>query len=126
MLQYVKLFVAAVGTVLVALIPVLSTGHTPTTAELLNVAVIGVNALMVFASPNTPGAQYTKFILSALSAGLVALVTLVGAGSLTDISVAGWLQVVVAAGVAVGVFTLPNQVRAAAMGRSMRSGGELS
>jgi hypothetical protein len=106
-MQYLKMFVAVLGTVLAALVPLLQAGHL-TTGGLINVALVGVGALMVFASPNVPGASYTKFVLSALAAGLAALVTFVGAGSLGGVTAAQWIQVLIAAGVAVGVFLVPN------------------
>lgn len=117
MTQYIKLAVAALGTVLMALVPVLESGHL-TTAGLLNVAIVGVGALMVFASPNVPGAMYTKFVLSALAAGLTMLVTFVGAGSLAGITPAQWVQVIIAAGTAVGVFAFPNTPMPPAVSRS--------
>jgi len=96
---------------------VLQAGHI-TTAGLLNVAIIGVGALMVFAAPNVPGAMYTKFFLQALAAALAVLVTFVGAGSLTSITPAEWLQVIIAAGTAVGVFAFPNAPLPAAAARA--------
>lgn len=115
MTQYLKMLVAVAGTVLMALVPLLQSGHVDT-AGILNVVIVGVGALMVFANPNVPGAQYTKFILSALAAGLAVLVTFVGAGSLTSVTPAQWIQVVIAAGTAVGVWAFPNTPAPLAIG----------
>ena len=108
MTQYAKMLLAVLVTVLTALVPMLALGHL-STANLLNVALIGVGALFVFAAPNVPGAQYTKFVLAILAAGLTALVTFVGAaGTVQGVTPSQWIQVVIAVAGAVGVFAIPN------------------
>lgn len=106
-MAYLKMIAAVVVTILTALVPVLTAGHL-TTAGVLNVAIVGVGALMIFASANVPGAMYTKAILAALTAALTALVTFVGAGGLGSVTPAEWIQIVIAVAGALGVFLVPN------------------
>lgn len=101
--QYAKAAAQVLVTVGAAIAAVY-TGGGITTTEWVNVAIIGVGALAVFAGPNVPGAAYTKAILSALSAGLVVLSSAITGG----ISVPEWIQVAIAAAGAVGVYALPN------------------
>lgn len=103
MKKYTKFLVQAVITVLVALAAVWAGGVTP--VEWVNVAIVGVGALSVFAAPNVPGAEYTKGILSALTAGLVVLTSAI-TGGLVFVEV---VQIIVAAAGTVGVFGFKNQ-----------------
>lgn len=100
---YTKFIVQAVIAVLVALAAVWTGGVT--NVEIINVAIVGVGALSVFAAPNVPGAAYTKAILAALSAALVVLTSAVTGG----IVFPELVQILVAAAGAVGVFALPNK-----------------
>ena len=100
---YTKFIVQAIVTVLVALAAVWTGGVTP--VEWVNVSIVGVGALAVFAAPNVPGAEYTKSILSALSAGLVVLASVI-IGGVTFPEV---VQIIVAAAGAVGVLAFKNQ-----------------
>lgn len=102
---YTKFIVQAVIAVLVALAAVWTGGVTPT--EWINVSIVGVTALGVFAAPNVPGAAYTKAILSALGAALVVLASAITGG----ISFPEMVQVIVAAAGAVGVFAFENKPR---------------
>jgi hypothetical protein len=100
---YTKFIVQALITVLVALAAVWTGGVT--NVELVNVAIVGIGALGVFAAPNVPGAAYTKAILSALTAGLVVLASVITNG----IVFPELVQILVAAAGAVGVFAFKNQ-----------------
>lgn len=71
--------------------------------EWVNVAILGTGALAVFAAPNVPGARYTKTVLSALTAGLTVLASVIIGG----VSVAEWYQIGAAVLAAVGVFVAP-------------------
>lgn len=102
---YTKFVVQAVITVLVALAAVWAGGVTP--VEWVNVAIVGVGALGVFAAPNVPGAEYTKGILAALTAGLVVLASAI-TGGLVFVEI---VQILVAAAGAVGVFAFENKPR---------------
>lgn len=100
---YTKFIVQAIITVLVALAAVWTGGVT--NVELVNVAIVGAGALMVFTAPNVPGAAYTKAILSAITAGLVVLASVITNG----IVFPELVQILVAAAGAVGVFAFKNQ-----------------
>lgn len=112
--NYVKFFVQVLVTIGAALSAVWTGGVTPT--EWINVAIVGVGALAVFAGPNVPGAAYTKSILSALSAGLVVLASAITGG----ISVPEIIQIVIAAAGALGVYVLPNANSAVGRARVLR------
>lgn len=100
---YTKFIVQAVITVLVAVAAATTGGIT--NVEIVNIAIVGVGALSVFAAPNVPGAAYTKAILSALTAGLVVLTSAVTGG----IVFPELVQILVAAAGAVGVFAFKNK-----------------
>jgi hypothetical protein len=100
---YTKFIVQALVTVAVA-IAAASTGGV-TSVEWVNIAIIGVGALSVFAAPNVPGAAYTKAILSALAAVLVVLTSAITGG----ITSPELIQIIVAAAGAFGVYALPNK-----------------
>jgi hypothetical protein len=103
MQKYSKLIVAVLVTVATALSGVLTDGVT--SAEWINVAVAAVGAAGVFAAPNVPGAKYTKAILAVLAAVLSFLVSAITDG----ISGQEWLQVLILAAGAVGVYSVPNK-----------------
>lgn len=103
MQKYTKAIVQVLVTVLVALAAVWTNGVT--TPELVNVAIVGVGALGVFAAPNVPGAAYTKSILAALTAGLVVLASVITSG----VGFPELVQIIVAVAGAVGVYALPNK-----------------
>ena len=102
---YTKFIVQAVIAVLVALAAVWTDGVTA--IEWVNVSIVGVTALGVFTAPNVPGAAYTKAILSALGAGLVVLTSAITGG----VSFPEFVQIIVAAAGAVGVFAFENKPR---------------
>jgi hypothetical protein len=99
---YAKSIGMVLMTVVSAIVAALTDNHI-TTAEWINVALLGFAAAQVFTAPNIPGAKYTKTILAVLTAGLTALVSFLTNG----VSTAEWLQVLVAAAAAVGVYALP-------------------
>jgi peptidoglycan/LPS O-acetylase OafA/YrhL len=102
MRKYTKTIVQVVVTVLVALAAVWSGGVT--TPELINVFLVAAGALQVFTAPNVPGAEYTKGILAAITAALVALTSVVSGG----VAFPELVQIVVAALGAVGVVAFKN------------------
>lgn len=103
MKKYAKTIVQVIVTILVALAAVWTGGVT--TVELVNVLIVAAGALQVFTAPNVPGAVYTKGILSAVTAGLVVLTSVVTGGLVFPELV----QILVAAAGAVGVFVIPNK-----------------
>lgn len=100
---YTKFIVQVIITVLTALAAVWAGGVTP--VEWVNVAIVGAGALAVFTAPNVPGAEYTKGILAAITAGLVVLSSAI-TGGLAFVEI---VQIIVAAAGAVGVFAFENK-----------------
>lgn len=104
-MNYAKAGAAVVATVLAAVISALTGDGVISAVEWINVAIVGVGALAVFAAPNVPGARYTKAVLAVLSAVLVLLVNVIVGG----VTVSEWLQLAMAALGALGVYAVPNQ-----------------
>ncbi len=103
MKKYTKTIVQVVITILVALAAVWDGGVLA--SEWINVAIVGAGALSVFTAPNVPGAAYTKTILSAITAGLVVLASVITGGLVFP----ELIQILLAAAGAVGVYALPNK-----------------
>jgi hypothetical protein len=101
---YTKTVVQVLITILVAAAGAYTNGGI-TSIEWVNVAIVGAGALSVFAAPNVPGAAYTKTILSAITAGLVVLTSVITGG----IVFPELVQILVAAAGAVGVFAFQNK-----------------
>lgn len=106
-MRYLKFFGAVVVTVIVALVGYLAKGPI-TNLDWVNVAIVGVGALAIFAAPNVPGAEYTKTILAVLAAVLTALHTFIASG--VSLSTPQILQIVVVALGALGIHVLPSPV----------------
>lgn len=103
-MNYAKAFVAVVITVLTAILAA-TTGNSAISAnEWVNVAIAGVGACAVFAAPNVPGARYTKAVIAVLTAGLTVLASVILGG----VTYTEWIQIIVAAAGAVGVYAIPN------------------
>lgn len=101
-----KIYSKSIGMVLMTVVTAIVAALTDdkvSTAEWLNIAILGFGAASVFAAPNVPYAKYTKTVLAVLTAGLTAVVSFLTGG----ITTAEWLQVLVAAAAAVGVYALP-------------------
>lgn len=105
MKKYAKFIAIVVATVLSGLSAALFGDNVISPQEWVNVAILAVGALAVFASPNVPGAAYTKSILAALTAGLTVLASVLVGG----VGTAEIIQIVLAAAAAVGVYAVPNQ-----------------
>lgn len=101
--KYSKSLLAVLATVLSAVVAFGDGGIT--SVEWVQVAVAAVGAAAVFASPNVPGARYTKSILAALAAVLAFLTSaIVGGIDSTEL-----LQIGVIALGALGVYAVPNE-----------------
>lgn len=105
--NYAKAGAAVVATILAAVSAALTGDSVIDTTEWLNVAVLAVGALGVFAAPNVPGARVTKAVLAVLSAVLVLAVNLIAGG----IDLSEWIQLGLAALGALGVYAVPNTTR---------------
>ncbi|QIQ62935.1 hypothetical protein SEA_MOAB_50 [Streptomyces phage Moab] len=103
-MAYAKSLLAVLVTVISAVVASL-TDNTITNVEWINVAIAGVGAAAVFAAPNIPGSRYTKAVLAVLTAVLTFLVTVITDG----VSSAEWLQILVIAAGAIGVYAVPNK-----------------
>ena len=93
---------AVVGVLVTAL-----TDDIITTAELVNVAIIGVGAVATYLAPNLPSGagSVLKTIVAFIAAGLVALQSFLTGG----ITTSEWLQIAVAAFAGIGVYVVPNE-----------------
>ena len=83
------------------------TDNTMSIKEVLNLAIMVIGAVGVYAVPNMPEGwrSYSKTIIAAVTAGLVALLSFISGG----VTAAEWMQVIVAAFAGVGVFITPNE-----------------
>jgi 2-keto-3-deoxy-6-phosphogluconate aldolase len=99
-MNYGKAIAQVVATVLSAVLAAMVVDNVVSASEWVNVAVLGVGALGVFAAPNVPGAAFTKSILAAASAALVVLTSAITDG----VQATEWLQMAVAALGALGVY----------------------
>jgi 2-keto-3-deoxy-6-phosphogluconate aldolase len=103
--KYAKFVAIVLATVLSALSAALLGDSVISPNEWVNVAILGVGALGVFAAPNVPGAAYTKSILAVLTAGLTVLASVIIGG----VGTAEIIQIVLAGLGAVGVYAVPNR-----------------
>jgi hypothetical protein len=104
MSRYAKFFAIVVATVLSAVSAALLGDSVISPTEWVNVAIAGVGALGVFAAPNIPGSAYTKAVLAVLTAALTVLVSAIVGG----ITYEEWIQIILAALGAIGVYAVPN------------------
>ena len=103
-----KTVVQAVGTVLVAVLPLLVVGPLGF-SEIVNVIVVGVGAFLVWNTKNYPNWRYGKALASGaatLTAGLVVLASNYAFG---DVSTQQWVQLLVSVVTTVGVYFVRNQ-----------------
>jgi hypothetical protein len=104
-----KAVAMVVATVLAAAVPLLAGGHGLSQIAIINLIIIGLGACSVYVAPNVVVvAPYTKAVLAALTAAATALATVLGSGGVTAVPVTEWLQIVLAALGAVGVYAVPN------------------
>lgn len=103
-MAYAKSLLAVLVTVVSAVVAAMTDGAI-SNVEWINVAIAGAGAAAVFAAPNVPGARYTKSVLAVLTAVLTFLASVVTDG----VSSAEWLQVLVVAAGALGVYAVPNK-----------------
>jgi hypothetical protein len=113
--RYWKAIIAVVVTVLTALVPYLSNSNHLTSAEWVNVVIVGLGAITVYLAPNLPGSWsiYTKAIVAALTTAATLLVSAIGAGSFGSVPSAEWIQIILAALGTLGVYGVPNAAPAA-------------
>lgn len=102
--KYAKFVAIVVATVLSGITAALAGDSVVSATEWVNIAILAVGALGVFAAPNVPGAAYTKSILAVLAAVLTVLASAIVGG----ISTTEWLQIALAGLGALGVYAIPN------------------
>jgi hypothetical protein len=103
-MAYAKSLLAVLVTAISAIVAAMTDGVV-SNVEWINVGIAGAGAAAVFAAPNVPGSRYTKAVLAVITAVLTFFVTAVTDG----VSSAEWLQVLVIAAGAIGVFAVPNK-----------------
>lgn len=105
MKPYMKFAAQVVATVLTALVAGLLDDRIDV-EEWINVGIVGLGAISVLGAGNLPSGiwSYTKTLVSAATAGLVLLTSLLADGV---ISGAEWLQVLIAVAGAAGVAVVP-------------------
>lgn len=100
-----KAITAVIATIASAIVAGLAEGVPLSPAAWINVAVLGVGAASVYIGPNVAGASVVKAALAFLTAVLTLAVNLIAEG----ITLAEWLQLVVAGLNAIGVYAVPNK-----------------
>jgi len=102
--KYAKFIAIVVATVISGATAALAGDSVISPTEWVNIAILAVGALGVFAAPNVPGAAYTKSILAVLAAVLTVLASsIIGGISTTEL-----LQIALAGLGALGVYAIPN------------------
>lgn len=102
--QYSKFIAIVIATVLSGITAALAGDSVISPSEWVNIAILGVGALGVFAAPNVPGSAYTKSILAVLAAVLTVLASVIVGGVTTT----EWIQIALAGLGALGVYAVPN------------------
>lgn len=105
-MAYAKALMAVLVTVVSAIVAAMTDGAV-TNVEWINVGIAAAGAAAVFSAPNVPGAVFTKAVLAIITAVLTFFVSAVTGG----ISTAEWLQALVVAAGAVGVYAVPNETK---------------
>lgn len=105
-MAYAKALMAVLVTVVSAIVAAMTDGAV-TNVEWINVGIAAAGAAAVFSAPNVPGAVFTKAVLAIITAVLTFFVSAVTDG----ISTAEWLQALVVAAGAVGVYAVPNETK---------------
>ncbi len=104
MKKYSKFIAMIVGTLLSAIMAALIGDSIISPVEWVNIAILGVGALMVFTAPNIPGAKYTKSVIAVLLAVLTVLSTVI----LTGVGTVELIQMAIAGLSALGVYQVDN------------------
>lgn len=103
-MTYAKALAGIVGAGVSAIVVALSGDGAFSAVELINVAIAIIGAVGVFYVPNAPNAPVAKAVVAALMAVLTLATNLIAGG----LTVSEWLQLVVAAATALGVYGVRN------------------
>lgn len=102
---YAKSVLAVIAAGISAAIVALTGDQLIDDVEKINIAIAVVTAAAVFTGPNVAGARVTKSVLAVLGAVLTLAVNLIADG----ITASEWLQLLMAALGALGVYFIPNR-----------------
>lgn len=102
-----KTVAQAVGTVLVAVLPLLFVGPLGF-SEIVNVIVIGIGAFLVWNTKNYPNWPYGKLLTSAAATLTTGLVALASDYAFGDVSAQQWWQIVISVITSILVYAVPN------------------
>lgn len=108
-MTYAKTVAQILATGVAAVLVALTGDGAFSDVELINVAIAVVGAVGVLYVPNAPNGPVAKLVVSALMAVLTLAVNLIADG----VTISEWLQLVMAALGAIGVYAIPNLPRAA-------------
>jgi hypothetical protein len=83
------------------------TDNALSTEEIINLVIIVLGAIGVYAVPNFPEgvAKVAKTVIAFLTAGTVALASFLTGG----VTISEWMQIIIAAFTAIGVYIIPNE-----------------
>lgn len=110
-MTYAKTVAQIIATGIAAVLVALTGDGQFSDVELINVAIAVVGAVGVLYVPNAPNGAVAKMVVSALMAALTLAVNLIADG----VTISEWLQLVMAALAAIGVYAIPNSPRPAHM-----------
>jgi hypothetical protein len=102
-MNYGKSIAAVAAALVSAAVTALAGDQVIDAVEWVNIAIAGTTAAAVFAAPNVPGAQFTKSVLAVLGAVLMLLTSHIVGG----ITATEWMQLLLAALGALGVYAAP-------------------
>jgi hypothetical protein len=108
-MTYAKTVAQIIATGIAAVLVALTGDGQFSDVELINTAIAVVGAIGVLYVPNAPHGAVAKMVVSALMAALTLAVNLIADG----VTISEWLQLVMAALAALGVYAVPNSPRPA-------------
>jgi FtsH-binding integral membrane protein len=108
-MTYAKMIAQILATAVSAAVVALTTDGAFSDVELINIAIAAVGAVGVFYVPNAPNGPVAKAVVAVLMAVLTLAVNLIVDG----VTLSEWLQLVVAALGAIGVYGVRNDPRPA-------------
>lgn len=106
-MTYAKTVAQIVATGIAAMLVALTGDGQFSDVELINVAIAVVGAVGILYVPNAPNGPVAKAVVAVLMAVLTLAVNLIADG----VTISEWLQLVMAALGAIGVYAIPNTPR---------------
>lgn len=102
-----KAGVQALGTVIVAIIPLLVVGPLGF-SEIVNIIIVAVGAFLVWNTKNYPNWRYGKALASGAATLTAGLVTIASNYAFGDVSAQQWWQLVASILTTIAVYVIPN------------------